>query len=271
MNDSFCKKRSCIVSLPAATTFLALLTTVIVFCNAVQVSVSGAETELSDSTIIISEPTASCRTGGCDTLWATDARINLFEHNDPHVADGSDGSERIIAPGTSGKYLFTLKNDKPAGIIYRLDIRADNDTEYKLPVSIRLLDLSAFDTITESADIEDLSITGSGSLPPYSEHTYRLDWQWRFDGDDDYDTAIGNMAVEKDISCHIRISVTAEYDTAFSDTGYVSYSHSARYTDTGDCTAALLPIAAAVSVSAFALVFVLYRSRKKRKCFIRQP
>ena len=41
---------------------------------------------------------------------------------------------------------------------------------------------------------------------------YTLEWEWPFEqGNDEFDTMLGNLAVEDDLELHIRINTTASY------------------------------------------------------------
>ena len=195
--------------------------------------------------------------------WSTHSKLNIFEHNDPRVkSDGTGSADHVIAPGTSNKYVFSLKNDKPQGVIYRLEVTGDNDSEYKIPVKVRLRDLSGKNTDTDFTDIEELNLTQGGAISANSERSYQIDWEWAYDGDDEYDTMLGNTAVNEEIPCHININVVAEYgDLPVEDSEGPNPSE--PDVTTGDYTNAapfIITICLSATLAAFVIVF-----RKRRK------
>ncbi|MEE3405477.1 MAG: DUF6273 domain-containing protein, partial [Acutalibacteraceae bacterium] len=74
-------------------------------------------------------------------VWQTNTLVNIFEHNDPRVkSDGTGKAHYVIAPGTSNRYIFTLRNDKEKPIRYQLRIEGGNDSQYTIPVNLKILD-----------------------------------------------------------------------------------------------------------------------------------
>ncbi len=151
-----------------------------------------------------------------DVTWHTETQINIFEHNDAHVkSDGTGNANHVIAPGTSNDYIFTLQNDKNSGVKYQLEISGGNDSEYKIPLSLSIIDPDGKNLLgNEPVTISDLeTITQIGTLSGNSEKPYTIKWAWDFEnGTDDYDTLLGNTAVDQEIPCHINLNVVAEYD-----------------------------------------------------------
>lgn len=151
-----------------------------------------------------------------DTVWSTDTQINIFRHNDIHVqTDGTGSANNVIAPGTSNNYVFTLQNDKNESVKYQLEISGGNDSKYKIPVELSIIDPDGNNMLGNAPVlIEDLgSVHQLGTLTGHSEKYYTVKWQWVFENStDEYDTLLGNHAVSEEIPCHININVTAEYD-----------------------------------------------------------
>lgn len=144
-------------------------------------------------------------------LWKTNSKVNIFEHNDPHVkSDGTGEANNVIAPGTSNEFVFSLQNDTSDNLVYRLEVTGDNDTKYKIPVKVRLHDLTGNYPDTPLTDIDGFQLIQGAVVGANSQRSYELYWEWAFDGDDEYDTMLGNTAVNEEISCHININVVAE-------------------------------------------------------------
>ena len=151
-----------------------------------------------------------------DQVWTTNTKINLFEHSDPHVkSDGTGNAENVIAPGTSNEYVFTLKNEKDKLLRYAMRLYGDNDSEYKIPVKIRLVDLSSDGNVSKYSDIDDLMLERVGTIDAGGERSYRIDWEWEYEnGTDKYDTKLGNLAVDEEIPCHVTLMIAAAQDIA---------------------------------------------------------
>ena len=130
---------------------------------------------------------------------------------------GADGN-KVIAPGTGNSYTFKLKNTGTTPLNYLLNVDAFvTPGDVRIPVESRInrydgewivgdkeqyVDVHTLDTAEDSAPL------GAGKYTYYT-----LDWRWPFEsGDDEYDTLLGNMAVEQDLTLTIIISTTAVAD-----------------------------------------------------------
>ena len=140
---------------------------------------------------------------------------------------GVEGNpDKLIAPGTSNLYQFTLANTGDVALDYTMSIEAFvTGTDLWLPVYARVWDYKN-NYLAGSADemVEVLEIDGvedSGELGAGRNAVYSLEWEWPFEradenGDislnDKYDTMLGNLAVNEDLTLHIVIRTYAEYD-----------------------------------------------------------
>ena len=88
-------------------------------------------------------------------------------------------------------------------------------------------------------------------MPPYT-----LEWQWPFEGDDVYDTMLGNLAVEEEITLTIKINVLSSYTPDAGDDDGIP--------KTGDSGAVLLAFAAMVVSGVCLLVLMLLPWQKRR-------
>lgn len=79
---------------------------------------------------------------------------------------------------------------------------------------VQVLDANGNSLSGDMKSIKELnSISSDGNVKPYSSTQYQIRWKWDFEnGTDDYDTFLGNKAVDEEIACHINISVISEYD-----------------------------------------------------------
>ncbi len=282
------KKPFYLILTAAVLAFAVLITTVLVINISVPVSKSRepdmviciasgqpglAHTSVRQGEETVTPPSASLYgqetyVFNSDSLWQTNSKVNIFEHNDPHVkSDGTGEANNVIAPGTSNEFTFSLKNDTSDDLVYRLEITGDNDTKYKIPVKVRVRDLSGNYPDTPLTDIDGFRLIQGAVVGGNQERNYQLDWEWIFDGDDEYDTMLGNAAVNEEISCHININVVAEAVDISAMTFLVPFiepfSEPVPPDDTvktGDSTSPV-PFAAAAVVSVTAVI--IFKKRRK--------
>lgn len=150
-----------------------------------------------------------------DKTWTTLTDVNIFEHGDSAVqSDGSGEAHYVIAPGTKNDYTFSIRNNKNVNIKYYLEITGGNDSEYAIPVELEIFDSKGESMTGKEVMISDFTdVVRESTLYGNSSEEYTIKWKWDFErGVDDYDTMLGNTAVEEEIACHININVVAEYD-----------------------------------------------------------
>ena len=132
---------------------------------------------------------------------------------------GAKGNEdKLIAPGTSNLYQFTLQNPGDTSLDYTLTMEAYvTGTDLWLPVNVRVWDytnkyiLGSSDSMVEVLELN--TVNESAELGAGRYAVYTLEWEWPFEwGDDEYDTMLGNLAVDEDIELHIVINTVAAYD-----------------------------------------------------------
>ena len=155
-----------------------------------------------------------------NTVWEGHTQVEIFrvsyENGEGKITVQSGKGDKVIAPGTSNEYAFTLKNTGKESLDYTLEMEAYfSNEEFAIPVVVRLLDyqgtylLGNDEAYTNVLDLNQVNESGSlsaGYIAPYT-----LQWQWPFEGDDAYDTLLGNMAVDEDLTLTIVIRTVAEY------------------------------------------------------------
>ena len=132
---------------------------------------------------------------------------------------GTEGNtDKLIAPGTSNVYQFTLANTGDASLDYTMTMEAYiTGTDLRIPVDARVwnhnnkyilgsenskVDIMELNTVSDSAEL------GAGRYA-----VYNLEWEWPFErGDDVYDTMLGDLAVDNDLSLHVVIRAIAMHD-----------------------------------------------------------
>lgn len=188
------------------------------------------ENETSDNTeygTITEKLDAEMLTSDKDGVWTTKTDVEIFKiqyvngENEITV----NGQDKLIAPGTENTYSFKLENTGEVPVSYGMEMEAyiSNNVDM-IPVNAKVFDHTGrylAGSETTWAPVLDINgVTDSGELAPEHYWDYTLQWQWPFEGDDEYDTLLGNKAVDEDITLTIVITTRAEAeDTVVRDGG----------------------------------------------------
>ena len=150
--------------------------------------------------------------------WETETKVDIFKiayENGEAVVTVDGMGDKVIAPGTGNEYTFYLKNTGNVMLDYTLEIEAffTPDTQ-PIPVEARLRGydgtylLGAEDTWADVLELNQVKDEASISVNRYAYYT--LEWEWPYEsGDDAYDTFLGNMAVNEDLTLTIVIRTVA--------------------------------------------------------------
>lgn len=170
-----------------------------------------------------------------DQVWGTETQIEIF-----HIKYDETGAvtvetcngDKVFAPGTGNVYTYTLKNDESKTVDYTMYVDAWYEgTDEWIPIEAYLKDSdgknlagspSNYVDVLDLDGIEETKTLGAGKT-----RSYDLGWRWPFertDGDgldanDQYDTMLGNLAVDNDLKLTIRIRFIAEVDEDVPFTG----------------------------------------------------
>ena len=178
--------------------------------------------------------------------WETSTDVDLFKtaYLDPSgklITVESDDGTKVIAPGTSNDYHFSLKNTGNVSLDYTLDLEGIFElSDRKLPFEVRLkkdneLVVGADDVWSSVYELNDT--VEKGTLPVGKYVGYTLEWQWPYEsGEDDVlflndinDTAIGDASAEMNVDFRLIINVAAEATpeaVAMDENGNVLYEES---------------------------------------------
>lgn len=158
-----------------------------------------------------------------NTVWQTETEVEIFkmsydnESGEITVQNNNDGIDKLLAPGTSNEYTFTLENSGNVPLDYTMSMEASFGTEYTIPVYARVRQydgsylLGSAQNMRDALDIN--TVGDSGVLGVGRCAVYTLEWEWPFEQDaDEYDTMLGNLAVDDDITFTVKILTKAEAD-----------------------------------------------------------
>lgn len=155
-----------------------------------------------------------------NTVWKGETDVEIFrvsyENGQGQVTVASASGDKVIAPGTSNSYSFTLKNTSDHSLEYIMEMEAYfSDGDHKIPVNARVFDKYGdyyAGTAESMVPVEELNkVSDSGKLKAGYQMPYTLQWEWPYEGDDSYDTLLGSLAADEDIALTIVINTTASY------------------------------------------------------------
>ena len=182
--------------------------------NGVTVESYGARTEDTVSAIKV--------TSG-NMVWKTMTEVNIFkisyENGEKKITVIGGDSDEVIAPGTDNKFKFKIQNDADFNIDYLVTAEAFySDSEKPIPINVRFSDekgIYFLGTETGMLPVMELNkLNFKRTLSSRSYLNYFLEWEWPFEsGNDEYDTFLGNEAVDEDVTLTIVLSVLASQNT----------------------------------------------------------
>lgn len=173
-----------------------------------------------------------------DQTWTTETDGEVFHLTYDQdkdeltvISDGTFGREnaKVIAPGTSEKYHFTVANNGTADLKYLvyleawIDAKDAEGNDLWIPLNSKFYNEEGTyfgaDGTSDWHEYEYINKTGEiRPLAKGSQRGYYVEWEWpfeRFDGEgldanDTYDTMLGDLAAEgADLRAYIRIKTVA--------------------------------------------------------------
>lgn len=160
--------------------------------------------------------------------WYKETQVEIFRiaygENGNEITVKSNNNEMVIAPGTTNSYTFKLKNTGDVALDYTVSMEAYTSDNIDIPVETRMNRFDStwiaggsdkWESVPEFNGTEDNYTLGAGR---YSSYTF--DWQWPFEsGDDEWDTYLGNLAVQEDVTLTIKITTVATVSSNPNATG----------------------------------------------------
>ena len=159
-----------------------------------------------------------------EQVWSSETDVEIFRIRYDNADDGvytveSAAGDKVIAPGTSNTYRFKLNNPGDYDVLYTVSLAAWMEGgENPIPIRLRLFDdTGAYWIGSDTEWVEAAAANAaerSETLAPKRNRVYTLEWEWPFEGErgDEYDTALGNAAVQGDVVQHLTIRTVAEVE-----------------------------------------------------------
>jgi len=154
-----------------------------------------------------------------EQVWTTDTKVEIFHVNYNNETEEftvkSAGDDKVIAPGTENSYTFKFKNTGDVAIDYEMEVSAYVEpADVQIPVNVKMNRYDGAHLVGTDEEWEPVlnlnGVSDYATLGVNHYAYYTLDWQWPFEsGNDEYDTMLGNMAVEEDITLTIEIDTVA--------------------------------------------------------------
>lgn len=145
------------------------------------------------------EPTPNPVTFSWGQQMTIDLFANRYDETEKISAVTEQGEELpVIAPGSSGYYDFSLKNDAAYAVQFKLSLAEDLEKSFHLPILYTVRDLESNYVYQGDSKIYsngNAISTDYISVPARSEKHYRIEWEWQMDDwlapwlDNKYDTA----------------------------------------------------------------------------------
>lgn len=231
--------------------------------------------------------------------WSTSTPIELFRAADRNTKGKttvrSAESDNVVAPGTNGKYTFTLKNASDLDSSYKVWLEADAGIgSLGIPVEFCMAGSRGWVSGSQKwLRAEELNkIMEKSHLRSGRSTQYTLYWRWAFErGEDEQDTFFGNLAagqrkvwtekqnISEPVSCRVAIHTIAEAESEkdSQNTEAVFTQPTAKNTgniskkapETGDSTQIWKWAGVLGAAGAAAITIILDRRRKTiRKIFL---
>ena len=165
-----------------------------------------------------------------NVVWTTDTEVEIFkiqyDNNGDlvYTVNSFNNQDKVIAPGTSNDYTFTLKNTSKYPLSYKLQVDAwITGGDYVIPLEAKMYDyqgnyqVGSVDEWAPALELDPVEVTGALSVNNIADYT--IQWQWPFerttgeglDANDEFDTILGNLAANDEaLEFHIRIYTEAE-------------------------------------------------------------
>ena len=201
--------------------------------------------------------------GGKGGVYHKEIQFFYAEYgNDGKITVKSAFGDKVVAPGTENSYDLYVRNVGKVPISYILEAESHitvdvNGKQIEIPVEASFYTPHGSYLLGGEDSLDNLGkldgVTDNGGLSPRNQAKYTLCWSWPFDGDDELDTLLGNLAAKgEDLTVKVAFNVTAAYSPNAGGGSPI----------TGDSSNIGLWIALFV-ISTFTLIILLFLRKKE--------
>lgn len=202
--------------------------------------------------------------GGKGEIYHKEIQVFCAEYdNDGKITVKSDYGNQVVAPGTENSYDLYVRNVGKVPISYVLEAESHitvdvNGKQTEIPIKANFINPNNNYLLGKENETDSLAkldgVKDSSGLSPQHQAKYTLYWSWPFDGDDEFDTLLGNLAAEgEELTVKVAFSVAASYDPNAEGGALM----------TGDSSNIGLWVALFV-ISAFTLIILLFRRKREQ-------
>jgi len=150
--------------------------------------------------------------------WSTETQVDLFRDSYGDSVQSAD-KQKVIAPGTSNFYDFTVDNNSKMSLQYKIALEVKTEPDGAIPLEWRLVAGDGTAGNWQSYGQKSELLKGK-KLSAGQQDQYKIEWRWQFEqGRDGDDTALGDQAVKTPLSATATIYVYAEEDTSGDGSG----------------------------------------------------
>ena len=161
--------------------------------------------------------------GGKGEVYHKEIQVFYAEYGkDGEITVKSDFGDKVVAPGTENSYNLYVRNVGKVPISYILEaesrITVDvNGQQTEIPIEASFYTPRSSYLLGGEESLENLGkldgVKDISGLSPKHQAKYTLCWSWPFDGDDEFDTLLGNLAAEgEELTVKVAFNVTAAYN-----------------------------------------------------------
>lgn len=195
--------------------------------------------------------------------WGKETEVEIFKISYNETGDVTvDGvDDKVFAPGTGNTYNFSLKNTGNVTLDYTLSAEVKfSHSDITLPISVRMNQFDGEYLVGSKTAYEPAAklngVSDKGTLTAGKYANYALEWQWPFESEtgDEFDTELGNRAVDEDITMTVILRTAAEADYVEQDSP-----------DTGDIGITVFVIIAVAAVAVMLMLLILLKKTKEEK------
>lgn len=203
--------------------------------------------------------------GGKDGVYHKEIQVFYAEYgNDGKISVKSEFGDKVVAPGTENQYDLYVRNVGEVPISYVLEAQSFltvniDGKQTEIPIEASFSAPNNNYLLGGEDDLEHLArldgVKDGAGLSPRHQAKYTLHWNWPFDGDDEFDTMLGNFAAAgEDLTVKVAFNITAAYDPDAEGGSPI----------TGDLIAVRILIGLFVTTVLFGLILLLFLKKREQ-------